>query len=103
MTSHTEKFQRMRLAVESVITVMSMIPSNHCTKSILILFTTFLKDSLFDCTKLARLAVLLILSKDIMINFYDDNYLADTRTFICMRRHAGSITLVDVASRSSSS
>ena len=35
MTSYTEKFQRMRLAVENAITSISMMPNNHNTTLIL--------------------------------------------------------------------
>ena len=58
MTWHTEKFQRMRLAVENVITAILMIPNNHNASLILKLFITFLKDSLFDYAKLAHMAVI---------------------------------------------
>ena len=84
MTSHTEKFQKRRLAVENVITAISMIIIPTLAFNI---FDTFKKDSLFDYTKLAHLAVLYILSEDITINFDNVNDLAkiNPRAFIYIR------------------
>ena len=54
MTSHTGKFKKMNFAVENVIITILMMPISHNRILILNLFATFLKDLLFDYTKLAE-------------------------------------------------